>query len=174
MSTKRIIISSISILLTILWICFIFSNSADTAAESSSKSETVQEIVNDVIDAVGGEGNVTEHAVRKFAHFFEFAVLSALFTADVLALGLIPLPVLPLKKKLYHLWLLLPLSASVALAVTDEALLQNLSEGRGPSPKDVLIDSLGALCGLILSVLIILLASAIYIKLKARSDPPTK
>ena len=125
MNTKRILLSSVMILLTIFWICFIFSNSADTAEESTSKSEAVQDIVNYVIEAVGGEGNVTEHAIRKFAHFFEFAVLSALFTADILSIGLIPFPVLPIKKDLRLLWLLFPLGTSVLLAVIDEAILQS-------------------------------------------------
>ena len=170
MNTKRIIFSSITILLTVFWICFIFSNSAETAEESSSKSETVQEIVNEVIESVGGEGNVTEHTVRKFAHFFEFAVLSALFTADLLALGLLPFP---LKKSYSLLWLLFPLLASTGLAAIDEAL-QNFSDGRGPSIKDVGIDSLGALCGLCASFLLILLISVLYSNKKSNKSKSTK
>jgi VanZ family protein len=162
-NTKRIIFSSITILLTVFWICFIFSNSAESAEESSSKSESVQEIVNEVIEAVGGEGNVTEHTVRKFAHFFEFAVLAVLFTADLLSLGLIPFP---LRKNRSLLWFIPPLILSVALATADE-YLQSFSEGRGPSAKDVGIDSLGALCGLCLSFLLILFVSILYSNKKA-------
>ena len=164
MNKRKIIISSILILLTLFWIFFIFSNSQDTASESSSKSKSVQEIVNEIIEALGGKGNVTEYAIRKFAHLFEYAVLSVLFTADLLSLGAIPFP---LKKNRSLIWLAAIIVVSSLIATIDEAAIQNLSEGRGPSSADVGIDTLGAICGLCLSVLILFIVSTVYSKRKS-------
>ena len=57
----------------ILWISFIWSNSGESAEESSEKSSQVQEIVNEVAQNVGIEEPISEHTVRKTAHFGGFA-----------------------------------------------------------------------------------------------------
>ena len=160
---KRKAMIAILLTITVLWIFFIFSNSADSGVESSSKSKAVQEFINETIEKLGGEGNVTEHFVRKAAHFVEFAVLGVLITLDMLALTWIPFPIFDTH---YLLRFLVPFIISFITAATDEAL-QNFSEGRGPSFKDVLIDSSGALTGILL-----LIALLLIISLKKKGSKP--
>ena len=94
--------------------------------------------------------------VRKTAHFTEYAILGALFY-----LNLIQFPKLNshIKK------LLLPILFSFLYAITDE-LHQVFVPGRSAQFRDVLIDTLGASFGAIITYLIIKL----FTKIKTRSD----
>ena len=152
---KRKVMIFILLTITVLWLFFIFSNSADSGAESSSKSKAVQEIINRVIGYFGIEGSVTEHFVRKSAHFIEFAILGVLITLDMLVLNWIPFPISDFRQLPRFL---VPFIISFITAATDETL-QNFSENRGPSFKDVLIDSSGALTGILLLILLLLIIS---------------
>ncbi len=143
---KKIILILL-LLATVLWAAFIFSNSLKSGEASGEQSSNVTEVVNKVASAVGIKEEIPQSTVRDMAHFTEFAVLSVLIFADA-ALMLDRL----LKK---HLPLALTLTAGVpllcfGLAGIDE-LLQRLSEGRASQFSDVLLDTLGALCGALLS-----------------------
>ena len=94
--------------------------------------------------------------VRKTAHFTEYAILGALFY-----LNLIQFPKLNshIKK------LLLPILFSFLYAITDE-LHQVFVPGRSAQFRDVLIDTLGASFGAIITYLIVKL----FTKIKTRSD----
>ena len=94
--------------------------------------------------------------VRKTAHFTEYAILGALFY-----LNLIQFPKLNshIKK------LLLPILFSYLYAITDE-LHQVFVPGRSAQFRDVLIDTLGASFGAIITYLIVKL----FTKIKTRSD----
>ena len=83
---KRIILA-VLIIATVLWLGFIYSNSIETAEQSSEKSSSVTEIVNKVAEKVGIEEEIPEKTVREMAHFSEFALLAVLICADV-AVGL--------------------------------------------------------------------------------------
>ena len=64
--------------LLILYTLFVFSNSLDMGPSSSSKSGAVLALVNGFFDSVGLPLHLSEHFVRKAAHFAEYFVLGAL------------------------------------------------------------------------------------------------
>ena len=138
----------IPILLTVLWLTFIFGNSLKTGEQSSEQSGKVHEIVNDVAQSIGIEKPISEHTVRKSAHFLEFAVLGALICIDLWAFRLVSL-----KKKLHIslLFSLIALPICASFAGIDE-LLQKTSKDRGPSVIDVLIDSAGSAAAILLFI----------------------
>ena len=133
------------LLLTVAWLGFVFGNSADTGEQSSEKSGFVHEIVNDIAQAIGFEEEIPEGAIRTFAHFVSFAVLSVLLCTDI-ALFLSLSPIANLSKRYALLLASLPLS--VLFALIDEAI-QTFSPGRAPELLDIGVDSLGATFGLI-------------------------
>ena len=157
---------ALPIIITLLWLGFIYSNSLKTGTQSSEQSGKVHQIVNEVADKVGIDEPISEKTVRKTAHFTEFAVLGFLVCADLVCFGIVT----P-KRKLYISCLLsltaIPISAIFASA---DELLQNFSEGRRPSVTDVLIDTSGAAAAT--AVFIAFFASAVFIfgKIKAKKQ----
>lgn len=63
-------------ILYILYLAWIFSNSLDIATESSSKSTAVMDLLNQLL--FHSTPTLTEHIVRKLAHFSEFALAGVL------------------------------------------------------------------------------------------------
>lgn len=112
---------------------FIWGNSALPGQISGAFSDWVQGILAHILPAqtmaVPGSG-----VLRKMAHFTEFAALGALLTW---LFGM-------LRKK--GIW---PLILGVAAACVDESIQRFVPE-RGPSIKDVALDSCGVLTGMIL------------------------
>ena len=146
-------------LLTGLMLAFIFSNSLKTGTESSGQSSRVVAFIQKVIKIVApnsalanatGEAYEKLHsAIRILAHFGEFAVLGALvgwtyssYTSE---------------KK----WLFLPLYILLLIPVIDEHL-QSFTPGRGTEFFDVCVDTAGAICGLIFSMIIVWLGRWLY------------
>ncbi|MBQ8849311.1 MAG: VanZ family protein [Clostridia bacterium] len=139
---------SIPILLTVLWLCFIYGNSLQTGVESGEQSGRVYELVNSITQALGLGTPISEHFIRKAAHFTEFAILGVLVCADLWACRAITL-----EKRLYISASILLCSVPIcALFASLDEFLQSFVDGRGPSAKDVLIDASGALCATILFV----------------------
>ena len=134
---------------------FIVSNSLRDGEESAKQSGAVVELVKPpveqllpVVKVEPTEYNVVVF-VRKAAHFLEFALLGCLccfaarrFTGE---------------KKLF---LTIPLGYAVLTAFADEGI-QLFSEGRAGRFADVLIDSAGALTGLLFAFGCLALAGAI-------------
>lgn len=133
----------ILLILCVVWTAFIFSNSLKDAGVSGEQSSGVTEKVNEVAQAVGIDREITHGEVRSMAHFGEFAVLSLLAAATV-AVGVYT----HFKEKLLASLLLSASSVPLCfiLAIVDE-LLQKLSDGRASQFSDVMLDTLGALCG---------------------------
>lgn len=128
----------------LLFMAVIFSFSAKTADESTRSSDAVVDVI------MGGEqyffGTPSEQAeryaqltflVRKGAHMAEYAVLAAL------ALYWLSSFELPYRRRCAFAALI-----SVCYAATDE-FHQLFVEGRSGQASDVLIDSAGALLGLL-------------------------
>ena len=59
----------------ILTLAFIWGNSLLSREQSSDESAWVLQLVTPVLELFVGKGRVTEHLVRKLAHFTEFALL---------------------------------------------------------------------------------------------------
>ena len=121
---------ALPLLLTLLWLGFIFGNSLKDAQASSEQSGQVQEIVNNVASSVGVKEPISETTVRNMAHFTEFLVLGGLLCLDVWALGLSPLRS---RRRFDVLWLFVSLPVSFLLASIDE-VLQTFSKGRAAAP----------------------------------------
>jgi len=117
-----------------LWAFFIWSNSLKSASESGEASGGFTALINRILELLSME-SVSEHFVRKAAHFSEFAVLGLL-----LAMSFLPLD-LRFKG-------IFAVAASLSVACVDE-LLQLLSEGRSCELLDVIIDISGAVLGIL-------------------------
>ena len=80
-------IGTVLLLLAVLAaLAFIWGNSLDSAVESSLKSGRMRKLIQPLLELLVGQGNVTDHLVRKLAHFTEFAVLGALLLLLTLVL----------------------------------------------------------------------------------------
>lgn len=77
---KKWILRIVLTLSTAAFVCWIFSNSLKTAAESTVQSSFVKELVENFLSAlVPGQGvEISEHVIRKLAHFCEYALLGFL------------------------------------------------------------------------------------------------
>lgn len=136
----------------VIWMLVIFAFSAQPAAASGGLSATLAAIVADAIGRAprlfggtafpgGGLGDL-QHVLRKTAHFLEYFVLGSLALLAVrpgLGRGR------PVGLRTVGTALLL----CVGYAVTDE-LHQLVVPGRSGRWQDVLIDSAGALAGILL------------------------
>lgn len=127
MTKKRIIAASAVFLLIVATLVFIFGNSLDSREESSDKSGFVTEIITPILEIFMGKGNVTEHFVRKLAHFTEFFILGA--ESAVLAFLIL---------RRGRVGVLSCLLFGVLSALSDETI--QLFTGRGPSVADVWLD----------------------------------
>ena len=162
--TRKIFIIILSIC-AVLWLAFIFSNSLDNGSASTEKSSIVTEIVNAAVHFLGYDGDISHKFVRKFAHFSEFFVLSALISADISAIFYSRLHRNPY-------FLLLCSAASVpscAIFACCDETIQLFSDGRAAQLTDVLIDSSGGLCGYALFALCFTVTAVLYKKIAKKS-----
>ena len=137
--------------LCVAMMAVIFWFSAMTARESAAVSGKVTQVAVEVVypeyrslpkPQKTGAFNVMQHIVRKSAHLTEYAILG-MFLMLLFS---------TFRIRLRPLWALL---SAAAYAATDE-WHQAFVMGRGPMFTDVLIDSSGALLGILLMFLVIL------------------
>ncbi len=154
-------------LLAIAYVGFIFSNSMAPADESSRQSGAVMTMLLKLLGSLGLEGGwVTEHLIRKTAHFAEYAVLGVLLWNCLGAYGagdgasrgkpenaaLTGESLAEVKKRtrqrlLCQGWL------GTLIPLADETI-QLFTEGRSGQLSDVWLDMAGVLsgtCGVILA-----------------------
>lgn len=126
--------------LCIACMALIFWFSSRTATESSAQSDIFVELFKSIF----GDNNVTDFIVRKAAHFSEFAGLGLLFAvAFYVQFG---------KRKIPF-----ALLCASAYAVTDE-VHQIFVEGRACKFTDWVIDTAGALLGVLVVFAAVLIA----------------
>ena len=135
--------------LLIALLVFIWGNSLLPGEVSGAFSDWVKSVLERILPA-GPENQTSGGLLRKIAHFTEFTALG--MTLGWLS-GM-------LKKKPY--W---PALLGVAVACVDETI-QRFVPDRGPSVRDVVIDSSGVLTGLILLYL-----GHTYCKYRKTNDP---
>lgn len=133
------------------WMGFIFSNSLATAEKSSETSQGVVEVIEEVIQKIEPEFELSNHFVRKLAHFVEFFILGLLFTVSYYVV-LID----------FQFHLCLSLFFGLLVSLVDETI-QLISNGRSASVKDVWID----FSAVITSVLIFALVNLIIKRKKS-------
>ena len=124
------------ICLTITWILFIFSFSLQSGEESSQISGG---IVSQLLAILFPQGfayaEQLEFLIRKLAHFTEYFVLGVLVLQT-------------LKQTRYSRQVIIGLLICVLVASCDETI-QLFSSGRSGKIVDVVLDSVGAWCGII-------------------------
>ena len=125
-----------------VYILLIFRNSMDPADTSSEKSGAVLLMLNNLL--FGGKAILTEHIVRKLAHFAEYTIAGMLGMLFFRNLGF---PVLSL-------------FSGLLVALTDEIFVP----GRSGQVTDVWLDFAGVLAGS--AVYLILSVAAAYLHTK--------
>ena len=141
---KKETVRAVLTVLIVLTLIFIFRNSTDSREESSALSLYVKELVGPILEVFVGKGNVTEHLVRKLAHFTEFFVLGAEFSFLLIN-----------EKKAGTAGVSLILLAGLVSALSDETV--QLFFERGSSVKDVWLD-FGGYCTAVALILLIFFA----------------
>ena len=137
-------------LITALWLSFIYGNSLKTGVESSEASGLVHRLVNTIPELLGLGSPISEHFVRKAAHFTEFAILGILVCSDLWCFSAVSLT-----RPFYLNAPILAISVPIcAFFASLDEYLQGFVDGRGPSVTDVLIDTSGAFVSTIFFILI--------------------
>ena len=113
------------IIITFFVIGFIWWNSSKNGEESSGISQGVLYEIMQIFARIGISTDITEHIIRKLAHFTEFTALGILLSIDT---------VLFLKNMKQYVWI--PLFIGFLVALIDETI-QLFPVGRSSSVKDV-------------------------------------
>ncbi|KDR94633.1 Myxococcales GC_trans_RRR domain-containing protein [Peptoclostridium litorale DSM 5388] len=134
--------------IVIAWMAFIFTLSSQPAQQSDELSKGVTEVVAQAVEKVapGAELEVSNHIIRKNAHFFSYMFLGILSAYAFRKSGMNVIGASAFAVLL-----------CVAYAGSDE-LHQMFVAGRGPGLRDVLIDSAGAGAGILMSMAVFALA----------------
>ncbi len=143
-------------LLVVCWMLFIYSMSADSGAESSSKSGRVVGFVAELIVPDYEDMSESEQAevrarlsypIRKLAHFTEYAILGILLYSAVILTPRISNGAFSF---------VIPILLGWLYAASDE-YHQAFVPGRGPAITDVCIDGSGVIFGVALAFFAILI-----------------
>ena len=152
----RVILTAISAAVT----CWIFWNSSLSADDSTEQSSPLTDSINDFLRSLNIPLVLDENAVRKAAHFTEYAVLGALLAVTVY-MYVRQKP----RKRIMTAAIALPIGAVVA--VCDE-LIQTTSAGRSCEVRDMFIDFSGVLFSTLIVIGIISLREKENAKNKGR------
>ena len=128
-------------LLILLTLGFIWGNSLKSIPESQEISLSYLDRLSPFLDTVFGPGRITDHILRKTAHFCEFALLGAELRLLFLLLGQQGLQ-----------GLMNALFAGLAAGVADETI--QIFSLRGSRVADVVLDFSGAVFGALVIALI--------------------
>ena len=133
-----------------LMVIFIFSNSAASASTSNGMSLTVSEWVRPVLNTVGlhPETDFLNFVIRKLAHFSEFMLE-----------GFLLMLCLRVYTRHFVRHISWPLLAGMSTALMDETIQISIPN-RTSSVTDVWIDMAGAIAGLFVALIILLILRA--------------
>lgn len=148
MTKTKKLLPILLLIIILATVAFIWSNSMPSIPESKAESLEVVEVVKPVLEPIVGPGNVTDHLVRKLAHFVEFGVLGC----ELMQLVIV-------RKRRGVQPLINCLFAGLAVAVIDETI--QIFSGRGSQVQDVWLDFAGAATGLFFVLLISFIVRAI-------------
>lgn len=133
------------VVLTLLTVLFIFSQSLPGIEASKQESLQVQELVEPALEVAVGKGNVTNNLVRKLAHITEFMALGLELSVLSLLIG-------------KHSVGFTAVTA-VLTALCDETI--QIFSKRGSQVQDVWLDISGAILGAMLALLVYLFCKLI-------------
>lgn len=124
------------LILSVVWICFIFSNSLQPAQQSNGMSGPITQWLQTAAAVLFGNGDwVTSRLVRKTAHFVEYMGLGILLYQTARSFWGTRLR-----------FVLCAAAAGLLTAFTDETI-QLFVEGRSGQLTDVALDFCGVLFG---------------------------
>lgn len=129
-------------------IAYIFRNSLQTGAESSLRSQAVMQAVNETLGKVH-LGPLSEHTIRKMAHFLEFAMEGFLL--------MLCLRVYTAHFVRHMSW---PLLCGMTTALMDETI-QLFIPNRTSMVTDVWLDMMGVIAGLLVALVILLIVRVV-------------
>ncbi|MDR3242513.1 MAG: VanZ family protein [Clostridiales Family XIII bacterium] len=124
---------------------FIFYNSSEIAYISGGKSLVATKWINGVFEKLNISLVLTEHFVRKLAHFLEYTLL-----------GFLMFVMLAVYVKRYISHLSVPLFFGLLTPVLDESF-QTLVKGRTGQVTDVLLDFSGVFAGVLGGLFVMLM-----------------
>ena len=171
---SRVLHTLITVLLSICVLAnmaMIFSMSAEDRAESGDRSGEIADVVVDVIypdfdqrPAVEQESifQKVHKFIRKLAHFSEFALLgflTALLVAHLAA---------RFSRLTAILQWLVPAAFCLAYAASDE--IHQMFAERGPAVTDVLLDFVGAICGILIARAVVWCVCTVVCNARARRE----
>lgn len=143
MKTKKII----TLILVLLWMILVFYFSNQVAQNSSELSGGLTRKILEVLHMLEGktmeQQEIIETTIRKLAHFFLYAL------GGILILLHINLYKITDKRKVIISWIL-----GTTYAITDE-IHQLFVQGRSGEIRDICIDSLGIITGIVVLLLIL-------------------
>jgi len=126
----------------ICWMGFILSKSLEDAEKSSASSQGVVEVIEEAIQKIEPDFEISNHFVRKLAHFVEFFILGFIFTLSYYIV---------LRDYKYHLCL--SLLFGLLFSLIDESF-QLLSFGRSAAINDVWLDFSAVITSVLIFALI--------------------
>ncbi len=131
------------------------------SAEDAEKStQTSSGVIEDVLDIVLPKDEITPEVVKKYQ--FPFRKIAHFGIYMLLGFSLANAFLSTIQRKKY-ISLASSLATGIVYAILDE-WHQSFSAGRGPSVRDVLIDSAGALVGILIFILFIYIFNRIKAK----------
>lgn len=131
---------TVAVISFVLALLFIWIQSSLPPHISSAESGFVMRLVQPLLELIVGKGNVTQHLVRKLAHFTEFAVL-----------GFISVFFYYSEDRKWYKKLFISIITCLLIAVIDETI--QIFTNRGPAILDVWIDTSGATFGALIGLI---------------------
>lgn len=129
-------------------VAYIFRNSLQTGAQSSLRSQAAMEKVNETLSLIH-LGPLSEHIIRKMAHFTEFMMEGFLL--------MLCLRVYTARFVRHISW---PLLGGMATAVMDETI-QIFIPNRTSLVTDIWIDMMGVVTGILVALVILLIVRVV-------------
>lgn len=124
----------ISLVLLVLWMIFIFTMSNTSSIDSSNQSGFIVEFINKIFGF--GNTEILEIIIRKLAHLFEYIVLGVLMINY-------------LKNYKIKRNILFTIILCFIYACSDE-IHQLFIQGRSGNIIDIMLDTIGAIIGIII------------------------
>ena len=124
----------ISLVLLVLWMIFIFTMSNTSSIDSSNQSGFIVEFINKIFGF--GNTEILEIIIRKLAHLFEYIVLGVLMINY-------------LKNYKIKRNILFTIVLCFIYACSDE-IHQLFIQGRSGNIIDIMLDTIGAIIGIII------------------------
>ena len=142
-------------------IAFIFSNSMKIASVSTVSSSRVLTLLQAALRRLGHPAlaqRLTDHIVRKLAHFCEYALEGFLLTLC-----------LRVYTRHFFVHISWPILGGLLTALTDETI-QMFSDGRSSQLTDVWLDFSGAMAGILVGLFCLALCRMCWLLYKHRNE----